>query len=389
MTAGMVSFPQMNAGVKISGAAHIGLILWAVLGGLFSFERDDAMEFSEVTLISGEQFAAMMAAGSSAPDVAETPAAPETVPEEAAAPETPAPEDAPEAQETPETAEPVAPETEPQVDETFETPEAEVTPVAPSRPDQPEGASVVFAPENPPAPQAAPRVAPRPSPRPEPEANVGEEIQQAARREEAPEAPPVPEAPEETTAPEETGTVIETEATEEAGGTEVSLAPAGTPRPQRRPNRPAPTPAPEPREETPSSDATSDAIAAALAEANAEAASSGQGSAPTGPPLTSGEKDALRISVQQCWNVGSLSTDALRTTVTVYVLMNEDGKPDNGSIRMLDYSGGPEAAANQAYEAARRAIIRCGSSGFDLPAEKYSHWREIEMVFNPENMRIR
>ena len=47
------------------------------------------------------------------------------------------------------------------------------------------------------------------------------------------------------------------------------------------------------------------------------------------------------------------------------------------------------AAAQQAFEAARRAIIRCGVSGFDLPAEKYDQWQEIEMTFNPEQMRIK
>ena len=45
--------------------------------------------------------------------------------------------------------------------------------------------------------------------------------------------------------------------------------------------------------------------------------------------------------------------------------------------------------ARQAFEAARRAIIRCGAQGFDLPREKYDHWRDIEMVFNPEKMRIK
>jgi hypothetical protein len=42
-----------------------------------------------------------------------------------------------------------------------------------------------------------------------------------------------------------------------------------------------------------------------------------------------------------------------------------------------------------AFDAARRAIIRCGAKGFDLPAEKYAQWREVEMTFNPESMRIR
>jgi hypothetical protein len=87
--------------------------------------------------------------------------------------------------------------------------------------------------------------------------------------------------------------------------------------------------------------------------------------------------------------VGSLSTDALSTTVVVAVSMSPDGRPDTGSIRMLSFEGGAEAAAQQAYEAARRAIIRCGANGFALPPEKYDQWRDIEMVFNPERMRIR
>jgi hypothetical protein len=93
--------------------------------------------------------------------------------------------------------------------------------------------------------------------------------------------------------------------------------------------------------------------------------------------------------VQQCWNVGSLSTEALGTTVVVSVRMGEDGRPDNGSIRMDSFSGGGDAAARQAFEAARRAIIRCGANGFNLPADKYDQWRDIEMTFNPESMRIK
>ena len=50
---------------------------------------------------------------------------------------------------------------------------------------------------------------------------------------------------------------------------------------------------------------------------------------------------------------------------------------------------GSELTEAQAYEAARRAIIRCGAKGFDLPREKYDHWRDIKMTFNPEKMRIK
>tara|TARA_R110002126_G_scaffold95980_1_gene224972 strand:- start:124 stop:387 length:264 start_codon:yes stop_codon:yes gene_type:complete len=87
--------------------------------------------------------------------------------------------------------------------------------------------------------------------------------------------------------------------------------------------------------------------------------------------------------------VGSLSTDALRVTVMVGVTMKQDATPDAGTIRLLEASGGNDAATQQAFEAARRALIRCGADGFALPAEKYAQWRDIEIVFNPEKMRIK
>jgi hypothetical protein len=87
--------------------------------------------------------------------------------------------------------------------------------------------------------------------------------------------------------------------------------------------------------------------------------------------------------------VGSLSTDALGTTVVVTVSMTQDGKPVVPSIALASYTGGTEAAARQAFEAARRAIIRCGARGYELPVEKYGQWREIEMTFNPERMRVK
>ena len=110
---------------------------------------------------------------------------------------------------------------------------------------------------------------------------------------------------------------------------------------------------------------------------------------PQGPPLTAGEKDALRVAVSNCWNVGSLSSEALLTTVVVAVDMTQDAKPIIASIRLVSSSGGSSAAAQQAFGAARRAIIRCTRDGYGLPVEKYGQWKEIEMTFNPERMRIK
>ena len=72
-------------------------------------------------------------------------------------------------------------------------------------------------------------------------------------------------------------------------------------------------------------------------------------------------------------------------TVIVGMEMSLDGVPSN--LRMVSYSGGTEAAAQQAYETARRAVLRC--QPYSLPAEKYDQWRTIEMTFNPDDMRRR
>ncbi|MBW6507405.1 MAG: hypothetical protein K0B00_11720, partial [Rhodobacteraceae bacterium] len=128
------------------------------------------------------------------------------------------------------------------------------------------------------------------------------------------------------------------------------------------------------------------------AEAMATPAATGTGGvgrAPSGPPMTAGEKDALVLAVKACWNVGALSTDALRTTVTIGLEMAPDGRPNAASIRRISAEGGTEASAAQAFDAGRRAILRCGANGFPLPPEKYDQWASIEIVFNPEKMRMK
>ena len=162
----------------------------------------------------------------------------------------------------------------------------------------------------------------------------------------------------------------------------VAEAPAATPAPEPTPD-PTPTPAPEP------SQTDADAIAAAVAAAQSSATETPAPAAPSGPPLSAGEKESLRVAVSACWNVGSLSSEALRTTVVVTVSMNPDGTPNTGTIQLAGSSGGSDGAARQAFEAARRAIIRCGAEGYQLPADKYGQWQNIEMTFNPERMRIK
>lgn len=365
----------MDTGTKISAIAHAGLIGWALFGGTFRSEPLP-MAVQEVSVITAEQFAAMTAQ-SDAPEVPvptalQQPEAPEE--------EVSTPEPVEEEQPRPDVTTPAEPEPDP-VPEPVEAPPEPVVIEEPPTLDQPEPVTEVL--PVPEGPEALPRpsdiVAPEPVAPPPPDAQPDDVESPAVSLDEGAE---VQQEQQDQTAPVEATDVIVTEAEKTQEN-----APRTSPRPKTRPNRPAPPAQPvvaETEETTPPEPTEPDtAIDDALAEAL------GQGSEPTGPPLTGGEKDAMRLAVSRCWNVGSLSTDALQTVVVVGFSLNPDGTVVGGSLRMIDSSGGSDGAAGQAFEAARRAILRCGAKGYDLPADKYAQWKDIEITFNPERMRIK
>ncbi|MGZ2258624.1 energy transducer TonB [Roseobacter sp. A03A-229] len=377
----------MHIGHYISGAGHTALIGLLIFGDVFAAEPLP-FEATPVSVISGAEYAALVAQGQAPQSTTEVaqPSSPEVTPD---APEIAATEDSVNDQSVPAPAETPSVEDAPDVSQIEPLPQADVSDEAPVLPEPPADVAVLV-PEvsDTPVPEAAERVAPEAVAQPDPEATPDPVEQEAVAPDEAGESP---QEPAEATAPEAAATEIVTEAERPSAVPETSIRP-----PARRPDAPVQTAQPaeteepaSPAAETPEPDAE-DPVAAALAEAlSGENTPSSAPSTPQGPPLTAGEKDALRVAVQSCWNVGSLSTDALNTTVVVSVAMSQDGKPVTSSIRMTSSSGGTEQAARQAFEAARRAIIRCGARGFDLPVEKYSQWQDIEMTFNPERMRIK
>ncbi len=362
----------MQTGTKISAIAHVTLVGWALFGGTFRSEPLP-FEVQDVSVITAEEFAAL-SAPQTAPVVPTAPAEPEQPAEptvDVAVPE-PTLEDQP----RPEPIAPEEPETELQPEPVEAPPEPDVAEQPPVLEEpEPEIAALPVPPGPKPKPRPADKVAPQPVAPPPPDVKPDDVETPPVSLDDGAE---VQQEQQEQTAPEEATDKIVTEAEES-----VDLAPDRSPRPQAR--RPRPTPPAEAEVAEQPNTSTEDAVNDALAEAMAGDAAP----APTGPPMTSGEKDALRVAVSNCWNVGSLSTDALKTTVVVGVAMNRDGTPMNETIRLLDSSGGSAGAAQQAFGAARRAIIRCGAKGFDLPADKYGHWQNIEMTFNPERMRIK
>jgi hypothetical protein len=103
-------------------------------------------------------------------------------------------------------------------------------------------------------------------------------------------------------------------------------------------------------------------------------------SAPVGG-LTAEERHALAASVGACWNAGALEAEARERGVTVALDLRPDGTPVAETIRLIAPGDDDAPGVAGAYEAARRAIIRCGAGGFDLPAHKYTDWRRVEMTF--------
>jgi hypothetical protein len=126
--------------------------------------------------------------------------------------------------------------------------------------------------------------------------------------------------------------------------------------------------------------AEAEAIEAAIKAANAEA------SKPSGPPLTGREKGALVLAVQRCWNPPIGVQNAGDLKVTLLVELNEQGKISGGPT-LVSPSGSPQGVVKQAYEAGRRALLRCGP--YELPKDKYEQWRQIEVTFNPQNMVVK
>ncbi|WP_019954779.1 energy transducer TonB family protein [Yoonia vestfoldensis] len=375
---------MQTPGTYISAVGHVGLIGWLLLGwGMQS--QPLPMEVMDVSIMSGEEFEQMMAART--PDPGD---APPTAPVQPVIEETPAP---PVAETPPEPAPPPEPVAPPVVETppppAPEIPPADVTDAAPVAPVPP--AEPVPAPDLPPSddPTQAPanRIASTPTAPPPPDAEVSDIAREAVVPDDtAPAEVAVPE--QEATAPEQTATEIVIADERPRGAVETSIRPVARP---ARPAPPAPEqetttadptpdPAPTPAPVPDTSDAVADALAAAVASSSAPAVQAG-------PPMTGAEQESFRLAVNSCWNVDPGSMASL-VTVAVGFELNRDGTVVNNEVRLLS-SSGDQSAINIAFDAARRAILRCQRGGYQLPADKYDQWREVVITFDPSGMRSR
>lgn len=373
----------MHIGHYISGTAHIGLIGWALFGGMFKPAKLD-IEVAQVSVISSAEFEAMQAQFVAPQPLDEMPEQTQDVSTDAP-PEIDQPKD-----------DPIAPRAKPEPVPVPDTPKAPMPPepLDIPTPDVAEQPSELTPPalSQEPTPSVARdkpidanRVAPVPVAPEQPKAEVDDIVREQAVS--SPDVSEIKNAEEKATAPEAATTAIITEAVETGEG-----APTSSLRPMARPKRPEPDvekpkvaeTKPDPVKEPEAPKAEDDAVMAALQAAMAASAPE----APAVPALTSNEMNGLRLSVQQCWVV-DVGSEAANITVTVGMSLDRDGRVEGDSITLLGASEGSQTAVDIAFQSARRAILRCQKDGYELPIDKYDQWRDIEMVFNPESMRTR
>lgn len=376
----------LTPGFYVSGVAHAGLLVWLLAGWGLS-QEPLPFETIDVSVVSSAEYAALVNRGNPEIDPIEPVALtapevetlPEVTPEEPvvpvqqeAAPEVPVDEVPPEA------LEPV-PVPEEVTDEVVVL-EPPSIPAAPEVPDQPI--------EDEAQEEAAPRVAAEAAPLPPLNTDVAPQVQ----LESTPEAETAEVVEEETeaTAPEQAATEIVTEAEE------PSAAPLTSLRPAARPARPAPaveveTPAePGVAAETPVEDTTLDDLLADVAAEQPAEVPAQEVAGESGPPMTAGQMDAFGRAITPCWLVdpGSISATI---TVTVSFQLGQDRRVVGSVVELVSNTPGEPAAVRAAFEKARVAVLNCQrqGGGFPLDEAQFEQWRNVEMTFNPSEMRIR
>ena len=375
----------METGTKISIGLH-GIVLGLVAFGGPLFDSDDsqAIQISEVSIITSADFDAL---------ISRSPIPQNQEPEQQAQPEletasveAPAAEEPPQESETPVVETAPAADSEPDVSAISEVQQPEIDVESPELSDQANDSvgTTLVVPDSQqsqevqdgqrepdqmallrPKPRPAPRVDNKTAPKPPTDAETAEDVETTT----APDSSATEQLDESTEkAPLESATEIVTEAEQQ----EDTAAPVK----KRRCCAVA--------KEKARKEAEAKAIAEALAAATSDTTPTQE--APSGPPLTGSEKNALVLAVQQCWNVPVGVQNASDLVVVLAVELTLDGKLV-GNPKLIDPPGTPQGVVRQAYEAGRRALLRCAP--YAMPREKYEQWRHLEVVFNPQKMVVK
>jgi len=387
----------VDLGVKISGTAHAILIGIAIFGApIFSADEENPIQISEVSLISLQEFELLTKENTPIfqtepePEMQEPKPVPEVKEPEAELQE---PEPEPEVQEPepePEVKEPEAelqePEPEPEVQEPEPEPEvqeiisdSETDPVAPITDQDNLGELTPEFNENA-APKAAEIISDISNEAPEEPADMNSVQDTSFENVSGADEDKSEIEVTENTPAEETTTQIVTEAEEQ----ESDLVPSRTSKPKNRPKNLKivkeikTKPKLKPKEVVEAKkDATAESILESLKEKNEP------------EPfldLTPAQKESvgniIRNKMRLCWNPPVGVENGLTNVMILGLKFDIDGKLVESPVNLTPDSG---VGSLQAFEAARRAVIRCSPYN-ELDPEIYEGWKELNLKFNPKNM---
>jgi len=397
----------VETGTKISMVAHCTLIGLALFGSSFQAADDaEAIQISEVSLLTSTEFEAM-SSRSPAPMVEVPEQVQPALPTEDAVlaptqdvaptiPALPQEEAAPTAEQAPDVSglqQPetpdievesptIAPQANDSVGNTLVVPDSPIADKQNNGALQPDQLALIK-----PQPRPAPRIDKTPAEKPPTDAETAAETQKATVPD-ATASKPADKVEEQAPKEATTEVVIEPEFDPNSAAPAKSSRPRGRPRDLAKKAQQAKDKAAKVAAvaQAKAAQEAKVAEAAAIRDALIQATSEALNSAPTGPPLTASERGGLVLAVQQCWNVPAGLENAGNLVVVLSVELSRDGKLIS-SPKLIDPAGTPQGTIRAAYDAGRRALIRCAP--YNLPQDKYEQWRQLEVVFNPKQMVVK
>ena len=381
----------MDIGVKISGTAHAILISIAIFGApIFSSDEENPIQISEVSLISLEEFELLtkenmpVFQSEPEPEVQEPELEPE-VQEPEPEPEVQEPEPEPEPELEVQEPEPEPepelevqePEPEPEVQEIINESDSDL--IAPIADEDNLGELTPEFNENA-APKAAEIISDVSNEAPEEPADIGALEDTSFEKVNGADEEKLEIELNENTPAEESTTQIVTEAEEQKS----DLVPSRTSKPKSRPKNLKTTkeiaikPRLKPKEVVEAEkDTTAESILESLKEKKEPEPFLN---------LTPAQKESvgniIRNKMRLCWNPPVGVENGLTNVMILGLKFDIDGKLVESPVNLTPNSG---VGSLQAFEAARRAVIRCSPYN-ELDPEIYDGWKELNLKFNPKNM---
>lgn len=378
----------MDIGVKISGAAHAILVGIAIFGApIFSANEENPIQISEVSLISLEDFELLTKENV---PVFQT----ETdVQEPEPKPKVPEPESEPEVQESepePEVQEPEPELQEPELEPEVQDPEPEMQeiisdsdtdPIAPIADKDNLGELTPELNENA-TPKAAEIISDVSNEAPEEPADIGALQDTSFEKVNGSDEEKNEIEVNKNTPAEESTTQIVTEAEEKRS----DLVPSRTSKPRNRPKNLktikdiTTKPKLKPKDVVNSAkDPTAESILKSLKDKDKDEP---EPFLTLNPAQKENVGNIIRNKMRLCWNPPVGVENGMTNVIILGLKFDIDGKLAESPVNLTPNSG---IGSLQAFEAARRAVIRC-SPYEELDPEIYEGWKELNLKFNPKNM---